>query len=101
MIDSSLAKIFQNGRLVGLCEVAETAGDPPLNEFEKEVLRIFKEYKQLQAEKKQLITLKKMCMAIVKYNELRPPDSSQFLVRRDMYLNIIKALEGGKKNGRL
>ena len=45
----------------------------------------------------QIISLIKMCQAIVKYNENRNSDSEQFLVRRDMFIRIKYALEGELK----
>lgn len=41
-----------------------------------------------------IVSLIKMCSAIVKYNENRNSDSEQFLVRRDMFVRMKDALEG-------
>ena len=50
------------------------------------------EIEELKAELDKAITLKKMCQAIVKYNENRHPNNEQFLVRRDMFKKIEQAL---------
>lgn len=41
-----------------------------------------------------LISLIKMCQAVVKYNENRDIDSEQFFIRHDMFVKIKNALEG-------
>lgn len=43
--------------------------------------------------RKHYISLRKMCQAIVKYNEFRNEESEQFLVRRDMFIRIKLTLE--------
>lgn len=48
--ESSLLKVFDGERLVSLYDGYSDATKRPLDIFEKEVLRIFKEYQQLQAE---------------------------------------------------
>ena len=47
---SSLLKVFDGNRLVGLIDGCNNADKQPLDLFEKEILRIFTEHKQLQAE---------------------------------------------------
>lgn len=54
MKESSLMKVFDGDKLVGLIDTADTATKRPLDSFEKEVLRIFNEYQELQAENKRL-----------------------------------------------
>ena len=53
---------------------------------------------ELEAENKSLITLKKMCQAIIKHNENRNYDGEVFIVRGDMYRKMNEALEALKEN---
>lgn len=50
MEESSLLKVFDGNRLVGLIDGADSAAKKPLDLFEKEILRIFDEFQQLQAQ---------------------------------------------------
>lgn len=54
MYKSSLMKLWDGGKLVGLTVSQETAGADPLDEFEQEILRIFNENARLKAEIKEL-----------------------------------------------
>jgi len=40
-----------------------------------------------------LMYLRKMCEAIVKYNELRDEKNDQFLIRHDVFIRIKRKLE--------
>jgi len=51
------------------------------------------EYKQLLEKVKKLSGLKRICQAVVKYNEFRDENSEQFLIRHDMFIKIKQKLE--------
>jgi len=51
------------------------------------------EHEQLLEMVKNLMYLRKMCEAIVKYNELRDEKNDQFLIRHDVFIRIKRKLE--------
>ncbi len=73
---------------------ASQAGNPNLTSAppDAQIRALKAKVSDLEAKIENMTTLKKMCQAIVKYNEHRDLDSEQFLVRHDMFLKIREAL---------